>query len=138
MNTGEYVNRLLTLGWRHGQLPIYGSPEWEALDNADPRRFASVVRAAEAWRRDGTDQAVREHTEHQLFLAEQAGEQIAMSRLRQLSWDLSEATDWANMADSIDRARRAHTTRDAGYQQPQRTPDPWTPEQLDKKTWRVA
>lgn len=59
MNTEQFVNRLLQLGWRHGDLPIYGSPEWEALDNIDPRRFASVVRAAEAWRRDSTDQALK-------------------------------------------------------------------------------
>jgi len=35
-----------------------GSPEWEELPAADPRRFAAVVRAAEAWRRDGTPEAI--------------------------------------------------------------------------------
>jgi hypothetical protein len=55
----EFVTRLLDLGRRHGDIPVYGADDWEALDNLDPRRFASVVRAAECWRVDGTDDAIR-------------------------------------------------------------------------------
>jgi Protein of unknown function (DUF2742) len=55
----EYVDRLLDLGRSCGELPVYGSPEWDALDPLDPRRFASVVRAAECWRLDGTDDNIR-------------------------------------------------------------------------------
>ena len=45
------------LGRRHGDIPIWGSDEWEALPSDDPRRFASVIRAAEAWRLDGEPDA---------------------------------------------------------------------------------
>jgi hypothetical protein len=33
-----------------GPIPEYGTPEFEALDNHDPVKVASCVRAAEAWR----------------------------------------------------------------------------------------
>lgn len=33
-----------------GTIPEYGSPEFEALPDNDPRKVASCVRAAEAWR----------------------------------------------------------------------------------------
>jgi hypothetical protein len=101
MNRAEFVARLLHLGLQHGDIPIYGSTEWDALPTANPRRFASVVRAAEAWRLDGTDDAIREHAEHQLALAETIAEQIARARLRALSWDLSRRR-------GLDRGRTGH------------------------------
>lgn len=39
-------------------VPLYGSAEHQALPLADPRWLASVVRAAECWRLDGTPEAV--------------------------------------------------------------------------------
>lgn len=36
-------------------VPTYGSTLFNALNNADMRRVASVVRAAECWARDGDD-----------------------------------------------------------------------------------
>jgi hypothetical protein len=71
--------------------PIYGSPEWETLDPTDPQRFASVVRAAECWRLEGTDQALVDR-----FLREIAENNwLCAWRLRRLSGDLSEAGDWS-------------------------------------------
>jgi Protein of unknown function (DUF2742) len=70
--------------------PLYGSVEWETLHPADPRRYASVVRAAECWRRDGTDGAIRARVEQEL--AEQNW--LAAWRLRRMSGDLSDAADW--------------------------------------------
>jgi len=55
----EFVRRMLAIGRRCGEIPVYGSPEWEALDRLDPRRFASVVRAAECWRLEGEPEAIR-------------------------------------------------------------------------------
>jgi hypothetical protein len=72
MNTADYVTRLLDLGRRAGKLPTYGSAEWEALPPADPRRFASVVRAAEAWRTEGTDEAIKQHIKEELAAVELA------------------------------------------------------------------
>jgi hypothetical protein len=74
--------------------PIYGSREWESLDRADVRRFTSVIRAAECWRQDGTDEAIRNR-----FLRELAENNwLTAWRLRRLSGDLSEAVDWSAIA----------------------------------------
>jgi hypothetical protein len=91
MTRVEFVRRLLELGRRHGELPLYGSDEWEALPVDDPRRFASVIRAAECWRQEGEPDRVRRRLQQEL--AEQNW--IAAWRLRRLSGDLSEACDWA-------------------------------------------
>ncbi|HEY9411434.1 MAG TPA: DUF2742 domain-containing protein [Jiangellaceae bacterium] len=58
MKTSEFHRRLVELGRRHGPVPRYGTPEWEALPDGDPRVFAAVVIAAECWRRDGTPEAI--------------------------------------------------------------------------------
>jgi hypothetical protein len=90
MTRREYVNRLLELGRRHGEIPIYASPEWEALEPTDPRRFAAVVRAAECWRLDGEPDAIRQR------LAED--DVLARARVRLASYDVAGATDWAEAA----------------------------------------
>lgn len=46
----SWAQRLIAAGGPN--LPLYGSPEWAALADRDPRKVASCVRAAEAWRRD--------------------------------------------------------------------------------------
>jgi hypothetical protein len=33
--------------------PVYGSPEWLALDDTDPAKVAAVVAAAECWAQEG-------------------------------------------------------------------------------------
>lgn len=47
-------------------IPILGSPEWDALHRDDPRKIASIARAALAWWRDGQPDAVRERLETDL------------------------------------------------------------------------
>jgi hypothetical protein len=86
----EYVRRLLGLGRRHGEIPVYGSPEWEALPPADPRKFAAVVRAAECWRLDGEPDAVRRR------LADD--DLLVRARVRLASYDVADATDWTDAA----------------------------------------
>jgi hypothetical protein len=70
VNRAEFVARLLALGRRRGPLPLYGSPEWEALDRLEPRRFAAVVVAAECWRTEGTDDAIRARLLDELAVAD--------------------------------------------------------------------
>ncbi|TDD64784.1 DUF2742 domain-containing protein [Jiangella aurantiaca] len=53
MTAAEWAEALIAQGAAAGEIPLYGSDEWEALPDLDPRRVASVVRAAEVWRRDG-------------------------------------------------------------------------------------
>lgn len=85
-----FVARMLDLGRRHGEIPIYGSDQWEQLDPVDPRRFASVVRAAECWRLESEPDAVRRR------LAED--DALVQLRIRLASLDVSAATDWSARA----------------------------------------
>ena len=98
----------------------------------DPRKLGSTVRAAECWRVDGTDDAIRRRLLDELRFADE----FAAWRLRMMSWDLAEAEDWSEMAGSIDRSRRVRAVRDASYRQPQRTPAPWPAASLDPANWR--
>jgi hypothetical protein len=128
----EWSQKLIVLGQRVGALPIYASADWFALPPVDPRKFGSTVRAAECWRVDGTDDAIRRRLLDELRFADE----FAAWRLRMMSWDLAEAEDWSEMAGSIDRSRRVRAVRDAGYRQPQRTPAPWPAASLDPANWR--
>lgn len=53
MTAAEWAEALMAHGAAAGEIPLYGSPEWDALPDTDPRRVAAVARAAEAWRRGG-------------------------------------------------------------------------------------
>jgi hypothetical protein len=90
----EFVEKLLDLGRSCGEIPVYGSDEWEALDHTDPRRFAAVTVAAECWRREGEPDAIEARLRHELAEADW----LAAWRLRRLSGDLSEAEDWSAIA----------------------------------------
>jgi hypothetical protein len=71
--------------------PVYGSPEWLALDDQDPRKVAAVVAAAECWAQEGDDLedrlrrelAARWHAEKQ---AEDA-EYVAATREHRARWE---------------------------------------------------
>lgn len=74
-----------------GDIPIYGSPEWDALDDTDPRKVAACVRAAEAWRQDGEPDAIRAQVLDDLAQIER----YFAYRMRQASKDLRDGHDWA-------------------------------------------
>jgi hypothetical protein len=90
----EFVARLFDLGRRHGEIPTYGSDEWDHLVPDDPRRFASVVRAAECWRIDGND-AIRARLLDELADADL----YTRWRVRMASHDVRGDTDWARVYD---------------------------------------
>lgn len=97
MNTETFVRRMLDLGNRRGDIPIYGSPEWEDLPTDDPRRFAAVVRSAECWRRDGSPEAIRRRLRAELH----AERWIAHQMVRDADQDLIDALrdfDWREFA----------------------------------------
>lgn len=66
MSRAEFVRRILAIARRRGDIPLYGSDTWEALDLDDPRRFAAVVAAAECWRRDGEPDAIAARIDQEL------------------------------------------------------------------------
>jgi hypothetical protein len=65
-------------------------------------------------------------------------DRLAVGRLREMSADLSDATDWAETANSIARARVARNLRPDGYKPLDRIPDAWPPESLNPANWREA
>lgn len=47
----EHQVTTLADGAEEWMVPAYGSPDWNRLPPADPRRFAAVIEAAERWSR---------------------------------------------------------------------------------------
>ena len=70
----RYTAQALTCG---GRVPRFGSPEWAALDDADPAKHAAVVRAA---------------------LAHWGACQVEAQNHMQASLAISKAHDWAGEA----------------------------------------
>ncbi|HEY9410972.1 MAG TPA: hypothetical protein VIP77_15445 [Jiangellaceae bacterium] len=110
MNTAKFHRRLVELGRRRGQIPRYGSPEWEALPTGDARVFAAVVIAAENWRRDGTDEAIAARLRREL----EEADQLVLARQFEAAQDVHGA--WMDLPP---RQRRV-----GGFGMP-RTPEGW-------------
>ncbi|MDQ1626408.1 MAG: hypothetical protein QOI54_152 [Actinomycetota bacterium] len=81
---------------QYGDLPRYGSRQWEALQPGDQRRWAAVIVAAEAWRDHCSPERVAGDLRQQM-----ADEDAALyRRVREASWDVAGARDWAALAKS--------------------------------------
>lgn len=106
--------------------PEYGSSEWQQLDDADPRKSASTVQAAEAWRILNSSPHVREllNEWREWQLRRDMGESTA---------DMAALYDWravANTPTFAEIERRRNT-----YEHP-----PLTPEQIKARAqdnWRM-
>lgn len=78
-----------------GEIPPYGTPEWQTLPAKDWRRCAAVFIAAEAWRHDSRPDVIAARMAADL--AERDRE--ANYRLRESIRDVSAATDWHKQAE---------------------------------------
>ncbi|HEY9475808.1 MAG TPA: hypothetical protein VIS06_18395 [Mycobacteriales bacterium] len=78
----------------HGQVPLFRSPEWYALDNTDPRKSLAVFRAAEAWHRYWTPGNVARRLAEELARVDAE----VRRRVRESSWDVNAAADWQALA----------------------------------------
>lgn len=88
--------------------PLFGSPAWLALAATDRRRTASLVRSAEAYRRHCS----REQVERDLLEELQREDASVRRRVREASWAVAGALDWARLAqqpthDELEARRRA-------------------------------
>lgn len=120
MTRREFVARLLDLGRSCGEIPVYGSEEWDALDPVDPRRFAAVVVAAECWRQDGEPDRVRARLLDELAVSEL----LARWRVRMAGLDVRQAVDdWPRLYDVVQ-------ARAAAYEAVERTEQPWSADDL--------
>jgi hypothetical protein len=108
-------------------LPLYRSQEFDALAPGDPRRRLATIRAADCWFEEGRPEAIAARLRDEISVADL----LCRWRLRLVGFDVHEfaADDWVRVLD-VQRARAAE------YRPPERTPRPWTVEQLDMSTWR--
>ena len=97
MKRRDFVEKLLDLGRRCGEIPIYGSREWEQLPAGDPRIFASTIAAAECWRQDGEPDRVRDRLLDELAVAEL----LARWRVRMAGLDVRGDTDWCRVQSVV-------------------------------------
>lgn len=51
----RWSQTLIDRGKHAGKIPLFGSREWCELEDDDPRKAASAIRAAEAWAHEGDD-----------------------------------------------------------------------------------
>lgn len=70
----RWVTRILVAADEVGQVPRYGSPEWQRLDNRDPRYLGALVIAAEAWRQHCSPDRIRSELELELDATSEAEE----------------------------------------------------------------
>ena len=109
-----------------GDIPLYRSRGWYTLRPDDPRRWRSTVRAADAWWAEGRPSAIADRLREEVTI----GDLIARWRVRLIGWDVREVVDdWGRVLD-VQQARAAE------YRPPERTPRPWSAEDLDPATWR--
>jgi hypothetical protein len=86
----------------------------------------SDAQAAAAWRAYWTDEAIRARVLDEIALSDL----IARWRIREAGHDFRNAIeDWPRVLD-------VQMARAKGYRPPERTPDPWPPESLDRDAWR--
>ena len=86
--------RLESVAATFGSLPLYGSAAWWALDEDDPRRWASVVRAAACWRHESRLEVIDQRMQEELLRVDQ----LVLERVRAASHDVSGALDWNALA----------------------------------------
>lgn len=117
---GEHVARQLRGRLGHDlttqPAPVYGSPEWHALDPQHPLRFVALLNAAEFWRHDVEDLPRR--VEAELAAARWAADRVEAERFaEQAAW--VRRTAGTPTHDELERLR-AQITRPTGY-----SPRPW-------------
>ena len=77
-----------------GSLPLYDSAQWHALEADDPRRWASVIRAAACWRHGNRLDVIEQRLQEELARCDQ----LALERVRSASHAVSSGADWVAMA----------------------------------------
>ncbi|WP_053205856.1 hypothetical protein [Jiangella muralis] len=102
MTTAAWAAAYIERGITAGELPVYGSPDFEALPPDDPRRVASCVRAAECWRLDGTDDAIRARLAEEF----ETNDLLVRYRISEASRDVSADYEYDNRPSWAELQRR--------------------------------
>lgn len=77
-----------------GAIPLAGSPTWQALDDADPRKTAAVFRAALAWLYECMPAVIADRLRGELDLIDRCH----ADRMNAVAHDISGAADWSRIA----------------------------------------
>lgn len=88
-----FARRLLARVADRSSIPRYGTPEWAALPQTDPRHAAAVVIAAEAWRDHCSPERIAEDMSREM---QERRDAIAAACLES-SWDVGQAADWEQL-----------------------------------------
>lgn len=76
-------------------IPVFGSPAWCGLDDDDPLRVVSAIRAGVAW-------VVETHSLRERLAAElRAADLDVVARVRAASLDVAGGTEWSEQARQI-------------------------------------
>lgn len=92
----QWAARLLRRAHATGPIHPAGSAAWTALDEADPRKPAAVVRAALAYLHESTPDVISARLHEELALLDR----VTTDRLKAASADVSSAADWGRIAIS--------------------------------------
>lgn len=63
---GAWARQVIEGARQAGEVPRYGSAEWQALDDDDPRQIAAIIVAAECWRLESSPMWIAARTEAEL------------------------------------------------------------------------
>jgi hypothetical protein len=115
-----YAQRIIDAGCVVGQVPRYASAEFDALPSGDPRRHASVMIAAEAWRiycspeRVADDMAVEVERDRRAWLADMANAYRAgQESVKRASLDVGDAIDVSQVIGHLRAAEHRREVRAA-------------------------
>lgn len=101
MRPGEWAATVATRAHALGDVPRYGDQAWQSLPPSDPRFAAAVAVAAECWR----DHCSHERVAADLMAAMVEQEDELRRRVREASWDVCTARDWAAYASTPTHAQ---------------------------------
>lgn len=93
-----------------GRIPLLGSPAWVALDDQDPRKLGSVIRAALAWLADSQPEVIAERLRAEMDFVDQ----ITFQRLRDASHAVAAGADWSLVAYGPTHAELVRRRADPG------------------------
>lgn len=93
MSLTPLARQLIARAGDRASIPRYGSPEWNALPDQDPRRAAAILIAAEAWRDHCSPERVAQDMRDSLAEIRDVIDQT----LVETSHDVAMAADWAHI-----------------------------------------
>lgn len=115
--TAAWAATAIRQGREAGGAVRYGDPEWLQLPAGDPRRFAGLVIAAEAWRQEFEPPRVRERLDEFAVMRAEVRDELAAEEAASWSEVAKHVRSWANRptAAELTERRREETAGRVDY-----------------------